>query len=135
MWGVEGDGESLTIKMKKAFYIILGTIALVIGFVGVFLPVIPTTPLVLLAAACYYRSSNRLHNWILRSKWFGETIENYQAGKGLTKNTKIRAIVLMWVMITISVVYFVENFLIQLLLLGIAFAVSLYLIRLPTYND
>ena len=135
MWGVEGDGESLTIKMKKAFYIILGTIALVIGFVGLFLPVIPTTPLVLLAAACYYRSSNRLHNWILRSKWFGETIENYQAGKGLTKITKIRAIVLMWVMITISVVYFVENFLIQLLLLGIAFAVSLYLIRLPTYND
>jgi len=116
MWGVEGDGESLTIKMKKAFYIILGTIALVIGFVGVFLPVIPTTPLVLLAAACYYRSSNRLHNWILRSK-------------------KIRAIVLMWVMIMISVVFFVENFLIQLLLLGIAFAVSLYLIRLPTCND
>ncbi len=133
--GVEGDGEGLTTKMKKALYIILGTIALVIGFIGLFLPIIPTTPLVILAAACYYRSSDRLHNWILRSKWFGETIKNYQAGRGLTKNTKIRAIVLMWAMIMISVVFFVENFLIRLLMLGIAIAVSLYLLRLPTYND
>ncbi|MGD2201612.1 MAG: YbaN family protein [Candidatus Bathyarchaeota archaeon] len=135
MCAVEGDGKSLVIKMKKAFFIILGTIAMVIGFIGLFLPVIPTTPLVILAAACYYRSSDRLHNWILRSKWFGDTVENYQAGKGLTKNNKIKAIVLMWAMITISVVFFVENFLIQLILLGIAITVSLYIIKLPTYID
>jgi len=127
--------EGLLVKVKKWVYITLGSIALVLGFVGLFLPVLPTTPLVLLAVACYYRSSDSLHAWILTNKWFGKIIRNYQTGKRLTKNVKIRAIGLMWAMITISAVFYVENFIIRMMMFGIALVVSIYLIRLPTYTD
>lgn len=125
--------EGFSIRMKKGIYVVLGTLALVIGFVGLFLPVIPTTPLVLVAAACYMRGSKRLHGWLLESKWFGETIRTYQAGQGLRKATKIRAISLMWLVITISAVFFVESLPVRLVMLGSALWATRYLYRLPTY--
>jgi uncharacterized membrane protein YbaN (DUF454 family) len=121
--------------VKKFFFISLGTISLILGFAGLFLPVLPTTPLVLLAAACYYRSSERLHKWILRSKWFGEIISNYQAGRGITRKTKIKALGLLWFTITISALFYVESSMIRVMMLGIALVVSVYLIRLPTHHD
>jgi uncharacterized membrane protein YbaN (DUF454 family) len=127
--------EGALVKVKKWLYITIGTVALILGFIGIFLPILPTTPLVILAAACYYKSSDKLHTWILKNKWFGEMIKNYQAGKGLTKKTKIKAISLMWIMITISAVFYVQNSLIRAMMFGIALAVSTYLLRLPTYTD
>lgn len=119
-------------KMMRGIYVIVGTIALVIGAIGLFLPVIPTTPLVILAAACYYRGSERLHAWILRSRWFGETIKNYQAGRGLTRDTKVRAIILMWTTIIISAWFFVSNHFVRVAMIGVAMGVTVYLVRLPT---
>jgi uncharacterized membrane protein YbaN (DUF454 family) len=119
-------------KMMRGIYIVVGTIALVIGAIGIFLPVIPTTPLVILAAACYYRGSERLHAWILRSRWFGETIKNYQAGRGLTRDTKVRAIFLMWTTIIISAWFFVNNHFVRVAMIGVAMGVTVYLVRLPT---
>lgn len=119
-------------KMMRGIYVIVGTIALVIGAIGLFLPVIPTTPLVILAAACYYRGSERLHTWILRSRWFGETIKNYQAGRGLTRDTKVRAIFLMWTTIIISAWFFVSNHFVRVAMIGVAIGVTVYLVRLPT---
>jgi uncharacterized membrane protein YbaN (DUF454 family) len=119
-------------KMMRGIYIVVGTIALVIGAIGLFLPVIPTTPLVILAAACYYRGSERLHEWILSSKWFGETIKNYQAGRGLTRDTKARAISMMWAMILISAWFFVSNLFVRVAMIGVAVGVTVYLVRLPT---
>ena len=119
-------------KMMRGIYIVVGTIALVIGAIGLFLPVIPTTPLVILAAACYYRGSERLHAWILRSRWFGGTIKNYQAGRGLTRDTKVRAISMMWAMILISAWFFVSNLFVRVAMIGVAIGVTVYLVRLPT---
>jgi len=119
-------------KMMRGIYVIVGTIALVIGAIGLFLPVIPTTPLVILAAACYYRGSERLHAWILSSRWFGETIKNYQAGRGLTRDTKMRAIFLMWTSIIISTWFFVSNLFVRVAMIGVAMCVTVYLVRLPT---
>jgi uncharacterized membrane protein YbaN (DUF454 family) len=119
-------------KMMRGIYIIVGTIALVIGAIGLFLPVIPTTPLVILAAACYYRGSKRLHAWILSSRWFGETIKNYQAGRGLTRDTKVRAIFLMWTTIIISAWFFVSNPFVRVAIICVAVGVTVYLVRLPT---
>lgn len=119
-------------KMIRSIYIVVGTIALVIGAIGLFLPVIPTTPLVILAASCYYRGSERLHAWILRSRWFGDTIKNYQAGRGLTRDTKVRAIFLMWMTIIISVWFFVSNHFARIAMIGVAICVTVYLVRLPT---
>jgi hypothetical protein len=118
--------------MMRGAYIIAGTIALIIGAIGVFLPVIPTTPLVLLAAACYYRGSDRLHAWILSSRWFGETIKNYQEGRGLTRDTKLRAVSMMWVMILISAWFFVSSLFVRVAIICVAIGVTVYLVRLPT---
>lgn len=128
------DG-SLSLKLKKGFYVVLGTLALAIGFIGIFLPVIPTTPLVLLAAACYMRGSERLHGWLLESKWFGETIRTYQSGQGLRKATKVKAIGLMWIVITISAVFYVESLPVRVMMFGTAILVTRYLLGLPTYVD
>ena len=133
MSGTKAVDESLPLKIKKGFYVVFGTIALALGFVGIFLPMIPTTPLVLLAAACYMRGSERLHGWLLKSKWFGETIRTYQAGQGLRKATKVRAIGLMWIVITISAVFFVESLPVRGVMFGTAILVTWYLVRLPTF--
>jgi hypothetical protein len=130
--GKERDDSRVSGKMIRGVYIVVGTIALIIGAIGLFLPVIPTTPLVILAAACYYRGSDRLHNWILSSRWFGETIKNYQEGRGLTRNTKVRAISMMWVMILVSAWFFVSNLVVRVAIICVAIGVTVYLVRLPT---
>ena len=135
MSGTDAVDEGFSLRMKKGFFVVLGTIALAIGFLGLFLPVIPTTPLVLLAAACYMRGSERLHGWLLESKWFGETIRTYQAGQGLRKATKIRAISLMWIVITISAFFYVDSLLVRVVMFGSAIWATRYLYRLPTYAD
>ncbi len=135
MSGTEAVDESLSLRMKKGFYVVLGTLALALGFIGIFLPVIPTTPLVLLAAACYMRGSERLHGWLLESKWFGETIRTYQSGQGLRKATKVRAIGLMWIVITISAVFYVDSLPVRVVILVTAILVTRYLLGLPTYTD
>ncbi len=135
MSGTESVDGSFSLRMKKGFYVVLGTIALALGFIGIFLPVIPTTPLVLLAAACYMRGSERLHGWLLESKWFGETIRTYQAGQGLRKATKVRAIGLMWIVITISAVFYVDSLPVRVVMFGTAILVTRYLLGLPTYTD
>ena len=133
MSGTDAVDGGLSFRMKKGFFVVMGTIALAIGFLGLFLPVIPTTPLVILAAACYTRGSERLHRWLLESKWFGETIRTYQSGQGLRKATKIRAISLMWIVITISAVFSVDSLPVRVVMFGTAILVTRYLLGLPTY--
>jgi len=121
-----------TEKVKRAIYLVIGTVALVLGAVGLFLPVLPTTPFVILAAACYLRSSKRMHTWILQSELFGETIKNYQAGRGLRRETKIRALTLMWATISISAFLFVDELIFRGAMLLVAAGVTIYILRLPT---
>jgi len=118
--------------MKRAFYLIIGTIALALGALGLFLPVLPTTPFVILAASCFLRSSKRMHAWILESKLFGEMIRNYQAGKGLRRDTKIRALVLMWATISVSAYFFVDQYIFRGAMFLVASGVTIYILRLPT---
>lgn len=121
-----------TSKVKRVIYLVIGTLALVLGAIGLFLPVLPTTPFVILAAACYLRSSKRMHAWILRSELFGETIENYQAGRGLKRDTKIRALGLMWAAISISAFFFVDQLIFRGAMFLVASGVTVYILRLPT---
>jgi uncharacterized membrane protein YbaN (DUF454 family) len=123
---------SILSSLRKGIYIIVGTLALAIGIIGIFLPVVPTTPLVLLSAACYLRGSEKLHRWILSNPRFGEIIENYESGKGLKRSIKIKAIGLMWIMILISAFYFVDSLIARIAMILISSLVTIYLIRLPT---
>ncbi len=115
-------------KLKRAFFFTAGSISLLLGIVGIILPILPTTPFLLLATACFARSSERAYYWLLNNKFFGSYIRNYQAGKGIPIKIKIYAITLLWATILVSVFIFVKIFWIQLILLIIAAIVSIHIV-------
>ncbi len=120
-------------RIVRALLLVAGTASLVLGTIGLVLPILPTTPFLLLAAACYMRSSERLHKWLLGNKWFGKYIRNYQEGKGIPLKTKIAAVTVLWAAILYSSFIVLNEVLIaQIALLAIALGVSVHLIRLPT---
>ena len=92
----------------RAFYIILGNIAVVLGTIGIFVPGLPTTPFVLLASWCFYRSSPRLQEWLLQS-FLGKYIREYRDKGGLTLRKRIYIILLMGTMVGISTIFFIKK--------------------------
>ncbi len=126
------------LKKQKSLRILLniaGTISLGLGAVGIFFPLLPTTPFLLISAACYVRGSERMYNWLLKNRWFGEYIKNYQEGRGIPLKTKILAISVLWITILYSTVFVANGILImQIVLLTIAIVVSVHLLRLPTFR-
>ncbi len=83
--------------------IILGTFFVFLGVLGIFLPLLPTTPFLLLAATLYAKSSERFYCWLLNNKFFGNYIKDYRAGKGIDRKIKIWTISLLWGTILISI--------------------------------
>jgi len=128
-------------KIVRTLWFIAGTVCVVLGAIGIVLPILPTTPFLLAAAACYYKSSERMHKWLLNNKWFGEYIRNYKEGKGLTRKTKITALTVLWVTISFSTVFMLQRLLpaqlvlpLQLVMIAVAVAVSIHILKLPTYK-
>ena len=116
----------------RALYVVLGFTALALGVAGIVLPVLPTTPFVLLAAACFARGSTRFHDWLLGHALFGPMISEWQQYGSIPWRTKIVAIVLMSSTLTVSIVFFVEPPWLRaaLALMGLVLAVWLY--RVPS---
>ena len=108
-----------------------GLLATALGVLGVFLPVLPTVPFLLLALACFARSSERFYNWLLDHAYFGPIIRPYINGQGMTRASKVKAIALVWASISLSAFYLVETGWVQWLLLLIACGVTLYLLKFP----
>ncbi len=119
-------------KVKRVFYFVFGSVFLILGAVGVFLPILPTTPFLLLSAACYYKSSARMHSWMLNNRWFGNYLRNYVQGKGISLKAKLLTISLLWTIIIYSIFIAINNMIVQLVLLSIAIGVTIHLIKLPT---
>ena len=84
-------------KVKKILYIIVGCIGVGLGAVGAVVPMLPAFPFLLLAAYCFARSSEKLHAWFINTKLYKKNLESYVKGKGMTKETKIR------IMITVTI--------------------------------
>ena len=119
---------------KKAIFVAAGTISLGLGILGVFLPVLPTTPFLLLSAACYYKGSERLHRWLLNNKWFGSYIRNYKEGKGISQMGKTLTLIVLWITICYSAIFIVNNYIVQIVLLAVAIAVTVHVTTLPTFR-
>ncbi len=120
-------------KVVRVLLLVAGTVSLVLGAIGLVLPILPTTPFLLLSAACYLRSSERMHKWLLGNRWFGEYIRSYQEGKGIPMKTKIVVVAVLWIGILYSSFFVLDEVLIaQIGLLAVALGVSVHLIRLPT---
>ena len=109
-----------------------GFLATALGVLGIFLPVLPTVPFLLLALACFARSSERFYNWLLDHAHFGPIIRPYINGQGMTRASKIKAIVLVWTSISLSAFYLVELDWVRWLLLLISCGVTLYLLKIPS---
>lgn len=109
-----------------------GWVALGLGAAGVFLPILPTAPFVILAAACFLRSSERLHSWIVEHRVFGIHVKDYLAGKGLQRRSKVAALTTLWASVSFSVALFVPWFFVDAALIVIAALVTAYIVRLPT---
>jgi hypothetical protein len=83
-------------KLVKSLFLIIGISSLVLGFIGIFLPVLPTTPFILLAAYCFAKSSERFHRYIMKHKLFGRMVSDFYERKIIPVKTKIVALTLMW---------------------------------------
>ena len=126
------NGTQRSTSPKRILFIVAGTICLGLGALGIILPLLPTTPFLLLTAACYMRGSDRMYQWLLNNKWFGKYIRNYREGKGIPLRGKISALVLLWTTISFTAIFIINIDVIRVTLFLIATIVSIYLIRLPT---
>ncbi|WP_409265694.1 YbaN family protein [Massilia sp. BHUDP2] len=116
----------------KPFYNAAGVLALLLGILGLFLPLLPTTPFLLLASWCFARGSERLHRWLLSHPVFGEYLRNFEAGRGIPLKAKVLATVMLWGSLLLAMRRF-DDPAIPALLALMGAGVSIYLWRfLPT---
>ncbi|NYT86757.1 YbaN family protein [Pollutimonas harenae] len=117
--------------MIKTLFNVAGTLALILAILGIFLPLLPTTPFLLLASACYLRGSERLHHWLMTHRMLGPYLSNLQAGRGIPLRGKIIALTLMWASLAFSA-WYVPLPWVRWLLLIPGIGVTIYLIRMKT---
>mgnify|MGYP002823648220 CR=1 FL=1 len=115
-------------RFIRGALIVAGTFFLGLGILGIILPILPTTPFLLLSAACYSRSSDRFYKWLMGNRWFGKYISNYRAGKGIPVRAKIVAIIMLWTTISVSAFFFVTQPIIRFILLIITISVTIHLL-------
>ena len=116
----------------RALFFVAGVTALGFGIAGIFLPVLPTTPLVLLAAACFARSYRPVHEWLLAHRQFGPMIHEWQAHGSIPYRTKITAIVLMSLTLATSIVFFVKPVWLKAVLAVTGAGLAIWLYRVPS---
>lgn len=119
-------------RLSKMLYGCAGSVALLLGIAGIVLPGLPTTPFMLLAAACFAKASPRVHQWMLRHKLIGPMLRNWEKHRSLTRRTKCVAIGSMACMIAVSIWSFSGQPWMQagLLILGLIAAITV--LRIPT---
>jgi len=122
--------------VKSAFMrwvlICCGWIFIVGGIAGIFLPLVPTVPFLLLAAACFARSSERFHTWLVEHNHLGPLVRDYLNGAGIPRRVKRAAICMIWVSFPASTFLFANALWLKVLLIAAAVAITVYLLFLPT---
>lgn len=119
-------------RLKRKLLFIAGSVSAGIGVAGIFLPLLPTTPFMLLSAACYIRSSERFYSGLVNNKWLGAYIRNYREKTGIPLRAKAFSLAALWIAIGYSVYFVIESLPIRLLLVIIASAVSAHILSIRT---
>lgn len=122
----------MTARLMKAVLIVCGTISVALGIIGIFLPLMPTTVFLLLAAACYARSSERFYQRLVTNRWLGSYIRNSREGRGMTRRQKVSTLVMLWLGIGASATFSVHALWARALLVLIALGVTVHVARLKT---
>lgn len=121
------------LAMKRTILIIIGWLAIVLGTLGVFLPRLPTTPFILLAAWCFSRSSPRFHHWLLNRSWFGPYLRHWQQHKAMPPGARPRAIAVIIITFALSL-WLVKILWVRILLLVMLVCLLFFLWRIPVVD-
>lgn len=108
-----------------------GWLSVMLGVLGIFLPVLPTTPFLLLAAACFLRTSPRFYHWLVQHPRLGKYVIYYLDGKGIPRKAKIYTLTTLWLTMLITVVL-LDSTVVRIILPLIGLSVTVYILRLPT---
>lgn len=119
-------------SVYKGLLTVIGVLSVGLAVLGVFLPLLPTTPFLLLAAACFIRSSDRLYRWLITHRWFGSYIRNYREHKAITKRTKVVTLLLLWATLGFTALCVVDSMVVRFLLLVIGVGVTLHVLNMKT---
>ena len=111
----------------RYLYIALGTFSLVMGIIGIFLPVLPTTPLLLLTAYCYYRGSERMYGWLMNHPLFGKHIRNFRENRIIPRKVKTCTLLLLWASLLFCA-YILSPIWLKCLMIGIAIGVTWHIL-------
>lgn len=128
IWKLSGN-NGLT---KKILFVIFGFICVGLGVIGIFLPLLPTTPFLLLAAFLFSKSSGRFYHWLLNHKIVGAYIRDYREKRGIALRIKIFSLSLLWITILSSVFFIVDRLWLQILLVLIASGVTIHILSFKT---
>ncbi|MBU0684604.1 MAG: YbaN family protein [Thermoplasmatota archaeon] len=119
-------------KLVRLLWNAVGTLFLALGLIGIPLPLLPTTPFLLIAAACYLRGSMRMYNWMMMNRYFGAYLRDYLEGKGLAIKTKVVTLSVLWGVIVFSAVFATESVIVRIGMLAVAIGVTIHLLTLNT---
>jgi uncharacterized protein len=121
--------------MKQQLYVAAGTVSLGIGVVGIIIPVLPTTPFLLLAAVCYLRGSQKLYASLLRNRLIGTYISNYLEGRGMSVKMKIWTLALLWITIISTAMFAVDGLIIRIILAAVLAGVTFHILLIKTVKQ
>lgn len=113
---------------------IIGSLAVILAILGIFLPLLPTTPFLLLASACYMRGSARLHRWLLNNRLFGEYLRNIEDKRGMPLRGKIITLAVLWLSMSYSI-YVVDALVLKGILVAIGAGVTIMILRMKTLES
>lgn len=119
-------------QLFRIFLTGLGFLCVLLGFIGAFLPLVPSTPFLIVAAWCFSRSNPRLHRHLRQHRLFGAALRDWHAGRGLSAGAKVAAVTSITLTFALSIGFVVERPLVRMLLALLAFGLITYLLRQPT---
>lgn len=120
--------------LVRSLWVAAGWIFLALGTIGIFLPVLPTTPFLLLTAACFARGSKRFYAWLLSNRLFGRYIRDWREHRSLPLKTKVMILILLWGAIIVTSLFFIPVTVGKIAIFAVPIGVTYYLSRIPTRN-
>ena len=132
---LRSDVHLAKFRASQFFYTVAGHIALGFGLLGILLPLLPTTPLLLLAGFCYARGSERFYLWLMTNRYFGPYMRAWRDNRGIPLAVKIYVIIVLWIVLGATILFVVPLVWVRVLLALIGLGVTAFLLKLPTLKE
>ena len=123
--------------LSRIFWLTLGFISMVLGLIGIPVPGLPTTPFMILAAACFAKSSQRFYDWIINNRLFGSHVKNYREGNGIPKRSKPTILATMWVFVLFAVLIAIPDDVLisKFATVFLAIIGTIFILRIPNVEN